>query len=197
MPSTIGHAVSGVVVAWTADLISGGHTGPPPQRDSWYRRTGDGLAITCAVIAAVPDVDLLFHAHRTYTHSIGAVAITAAIAAVAAAVRGLPVMRITSVCAAAYASHLLLDWLAADYRPPYGLQLFWPFSNAWLMSGWDLFRQTERRRFFSPTSIWINVKAVGQELLILLPIAAIVWSVRVKALARLSTQVPRGDHAAQ
>ena len=82
-------------------------------------------------------------------------------------------------------------------QPPYGLQALWPFSSAWLISGWDLFRQTERRRMLSAASMRINLAAVAQELAILVPVVTVVWLVRVKALARLATELSRGDHPPQ
>jgi membrane-bound metal-dependent hydrolase YbcI (DUF457 family) len=35
----------------------------------------------------------------------------------------------------AWTSHVLMDWLDADANPPYGIQLFWPFSDRWYFSG--------------------------------------------------------------
>jgi len=100
-------------------------------------------------------------------------------------------------CAAAYATHLLLDWLSADTLPPYGLQLWWPFSGGWFISGWDLFRQTERRHFLSAASIAKNLLAILQEVAILAPPLVALWLVRVKALARLPSEVARRNHAAK
>src|SRR5262249_55012377 len=145
MPSSVGHALAGVAAAWTADLIPGHRVWrPAAQTASWYRRAGGGLTLACLILAAAPDADLLIHPHRTYTHSGGGVAIVGVLAAgVAALRRDKPVVRIALTCAAAYATHLVLDWLSADSLPPYGLQMWWPFSDAWAISGWDLFVQTE------------------------------------------------------
>ena len=60
-----------------------------------------------------------------------------------------PIARVAAMCAAAYGSHLLLDWLGADRYPPLGLQMLWPISKAWYISGVDLFRQTARQRIFT------------------------------------------------
>src|ERR1700720_1561223 len=68
MPSPIGHALSGVAVAWIADLMPGRPTGR-----SGYPAISR-LSLACASLAALPDVDLLLPiAHRTVTHSLGAV----------------------------------------------------------------------------------------------------------------------------
>jgi membrane-bound metal-dependent hydrolase YbcI (DUF457 family) len=151
----------------------------------------------CVVLAAVPDADLLFHIHRTFSHSIGAVIVVAVLAGAIAAVSNRPVVRVASMCAAAYGTHLVLDWLAVDLLPPYGIQALWPFSDAWYMSHWIVFRQTERADFFSAPTLRLNGLAVAQELAILGPIVAAIWLVRVKALARLAAQMSRGDHPAE
>jgi len=198
MPSSVGHALAGAAAAWTADLVPGDRawrTAPPTA--SWYRRAGDGLTLACAVLAAIPDADLLFHFHRTFSHSVGAVMIAGVAAAAWAVRRRAPVLRVALMCAAAYGTHIVLDWLAADTLPPYGLQALWPFSSGWFISGWDLFPQTERRRFLSAATMWVNTKAMAQELAILVPVVWLIWLVRVKALARLAAQVSRGNHPPQ
>jgi hypothetical protein len=168
---------------WGADLID--------RRPSSYR-----LAATCAVVATLPDLDLLVpHSHRSATHSLTAVLLTLIIAA---AVTGkVTRWRVGLICAAAYATHLLLDWLAADYFSPAGIQLFWPVSHRSFISGWDLFDQTERRHVFAPETMHQNVRAVTKELAFLAPIALGLWLIRVKTLARFPSELPRRDHSTQ
>jgi len=157
------------------------------------------LAVVCAALAAAPDLDLLLSgAHRMFTHSIVAVvAVTIVAAGVTGLVTGRIRWRVAAVCGAAYASHLLLDWLTSDASAPYGLQLFWPFSDRWDISPVSVFRGLERRRIFSAASMRQNVLAVGQEIVILVPVAFAAWSVRVKALARLAAKMSGSHHAAQ
>jgi len=199
MPSSVGHALAGVAAAWTADLVPGNRAWRTAAQDaSWYRRAGGGLTLACLILPTLPDADLLFHTHRTYTHSVGAVAVVGlAAAAVAAAFRRQGVLRVALTCAAAYSTHLALDWLSVDTLPPYGLQAWWPFSNAWVISGWDVFAQTERRHFLSAATIWINAQAVVWEIAILAPLVLAVWLVRVKALARFAAQVSGRHHPAE
>jgi membrane-bound metal-dependent hydrolase YbcI (DUF457 family) len=155
------------------------------------------LTLICAAVAAAPDLDLLLRTHRTYTHSIGATLCVGLFAAAMAAYAQLPVARVALVCATAHASHILLDWLAADRTLPYGIEALWPLSQQFYISGLDLFRQTERRHFFTGAAIRANTLAVAQELLILGPLAWAVWLVRIKALAGLATEVSSRDHATQ
>jgi len=198
MPSPIGHALAGITAAWTADLVPGDRawrTGPASA--SWYKRAGNGLTLACGVLGAAPDLDLLFDAHRTVTHSVAAVAFVALVAAAMAARADRPVTRVAAMCAAAYATHLLLDWLGMDTYPPRGIQALWPFSHNWHISDTDLFRETARQRVFSAPSIIKNLQAIVQELAILGPVAVAVWLVRVKALSGLSSDVTRRDQSAQ
>jgi membrane-bound metal-dependent hydrolase YbcI (DUF457 family) len=198
MPSSVGHALAGAAAAWCADLVPGDRAWrTAPATASWYRRAGNGLTLICAGLAASPDLDLLFGSHRTYTHSIGATLVVGVIAAIVAVRMRRPPGRVALMCAGAYATHLVLDWMAVDTLPPYGLQAFWPISDRWVISGWDVFRQTERWHFFSVATIWTNFKAVVQEVAILGPCVLVVWLVRVKTLARLAAEMSCGNHPAQ
>lgn len=71
------------------------------------------------------------------------------------------------LCAAAHASHLLLDWLGGDRSQPAGIQLLWPWSDRWFISGWDIFPQVERRRILSAASVAVNLNALVWELLLM------------------------------
>ena len=136
MPSPVGHALAGVAVAWASDLAPGRRawrtTNP---KASLFARAGGKLTLACGALAAAPDLDLFFPIrHRAVTHSLGAVIV---IFIVAAAVTGWvtrtrmsspalpgpgleperpapPIWRIGLMCAAAYGSHLFLDWLSVD-----------------------------------------------------------------------------------
>ena len=191
MPSPIGHALSGVAVAWTASLAE--------PRDPAGRTVSDRWLPVYVVLAAAPDLDLLVHgAHRTATHSVTAMLL---VTIVAAAVTGQvtrlrasrfggqaplrasrfgthPRWRVALLCGISYGSHLLLDWLAADNYPPRGIQLLWPFSGRWFISDLDLFRQTARQEFLTAPIIRQNLIAVAQECVILLPILAVIWWAR-------------------
>jgi membrane-bound metal-dependent hydrolase YbcI (DUF457 family) len=198
MPSPIGHALAGIVVAWTTDLVPGDRAWrTAPQSAPFHRKAGNGLTLLCAGLGALPDLDLAFASHRTATHSIGAVVLVALVAAALAAIVRRPIARVALMCAAAYGSHLLLDWLGADYYPPRGIQLMWPTSDTWYISGLDVFRQTARLRVFTRGPILTNIRAILQELAILGPIAVALWLVRVKALAGLASQVASRDHPPQ
>jgi len=199
MPSPVGHALAGIAVAWAADLFPGSRGWrTAPRTAAWYARAGSGLTLTCAALAVAPDLDLMIDGfHRSITHSFVSIIAVAIVAGLAAARARLPVARIAWMCAGAWATHLLLDWLAADPSPPSGIQALWPFDDRRFMSGWDLFPGTERRRIFSAPSIRMNLVALGRELAVLLPLALALWLVRVKALAGFSSELPSRDHPAE
>ena len=195
MPSPIGHALAGVAVAWTADLIPGDRAWRTvPGTGAWHQRASGDLTLACAALGVAPDLDLAFITHRTATHSIGAVFFVGLFAAALAVYARLPIARVSLMCAAAYASHLLLDWLGTDRYPPLGLQLMWPISQAWFISGLDLFRQTARFRVFARGAMTVNLYAIVQEIVILGPVVVALWLVRVKALAGLAPEMARRDH---
>jgi membrane-bound metal-dependent hydrolase YbcI (DUF457 family) len=206
MPSPIGHALAGIAVAWTTDLVPGDAAWrTAADAAPWHRRAGNGVALLCAGLGAAPDLDLVVAgAHRTFTHSIGAVIVVGLCAAALAASVRRPVARIALVCAAAYGSHLLLDWLGTDNYPPRGIQLLWPLNHEWYISGMDIFRQTARLRIFTRGPILTNFRAILQELAILLPVLAVLWYVRprpasvgVEAASGLPSEVAGGDDPTQ
>jgi membrane-bound metal-dependent hydrolase YbcI (DUF457 family) len=193
MPSPVAHALGGVAVAWLADLIPGRTRGRPETSAGDLR-----VVIACAGLAAVPDADLLLPiAHRTMSHSFVAVAAVGLFMIIAAAVTGKVTARIAITCTAAYASHLLLDWLQHDPTAPHGVQLLWPFSSTWFVSGWQVFPPVDRRHFFEWQTMKQNAVAMVQELVILAPPLAGLWLVRVKTAARFAAEMSRGDHPSQ
>jgi membrane-bound metal-dependent hydrolase YbcI (DUF457 family) len=182
MPSPIGHALSGVAVAWTASLAE--------PRDPTGQTVSDRLVPVCAVLAAAPDLDLLVHgAHRTATHSVTAMLLVTIVAAAvtgqvtrlrASRFGGQARWRVALVCGLSYGSHLLLDWLGVDNYPPRGIQLLWPFSDRWFISDLDIFRQTARQEFLTAPIIRQNLLAVAQEIGILLPVLALIYWARLR-----------------
>jgi membrane-bound metal-dependent hydrolase YbcI (DUF457 family) len=175
MPSPIGHALAGMAIAWGAEAYAGA-TGAKPTSARLVSR----LTFACAGLAVVPDLDLLYiPIHRTATHSVTAAVLTTIItAAVTGWVTGRIRWPIAIACGAAYASHILLDWLGADASRPHGIQALWPFSDRWFISPWTIFPGTERRAPFSARSIWINVKAALGEIGIMGPVAYAAWRAR-------------------
>lgn len=175
MPTPVGHALGGLATAWFFASIA-------------LERPSSRLVAACAIAAMAPDLDILVNSHRTYAHSVGAVAVAAAIAWLVLRRRPKPgSMRpalAAATIAAAYASHIVLDLLAKDTAEPQGLMALWPFSSRFFLSGLDLFMEVSRRYWKFDEFIVANFGAVEWELLVLGPIAiAASWVMRRRSSA--------------
>ena len=160
MPSPLGHALGGAAAAW----LAGGRLRQGPYAE----------AIVFGAVAMLPDLDLLVGAHSTYTHSIGAVILATGVAL--SLTRGRAPWAAVGV-AAAWASHILLDWLGSDTSPPIGVMALWPLTDGFYQSSAFLFDAISRRYWLPQEFIWGNLRAVTKEILILGPIAWIAMRV--------------------
>jgi membrane-bound metal-dependent hydrolase YbcI (DUF457 family) len=131
-------------------------------------------AALLAAAGMAPDLDLLWGRHRQETHSIGA----AALFALLAWYRRWPIspdaVRLWTAAFAAWASHPVLDALAADLTPPGGVMMFWPFSAAYFHAGWDVFDGISRR-WWTPGFLAQNARAVVREIAVLTPLVVLVF----------------------
>jgi hypothetical protein len=151
MPSPVGHALGGLAAGWLA-------TGPGKLERPVT------TAILFAALGTIPDVDVLVEGtHRLYTHSLVAVALVGLTVALSPARLGFSRARFALVCAAAYGSHLLLDWLGDDRSVPIGIRALWPFTDAYYQSSALLFPPVERR-YWLPGFWTANLRAIGWEL---------------------------------
>jgi hypothetical protein len=163
MPSPVGHALGGISAAWL--LV------PREAR----RRDPLRAAVIVAALGVAPDLDLVAHAHRGPTHSIGAAILVGLV--VFAIVGNL---RWSVAAAAAWGSHVLLDWLGTDTRPPFGLMALWPWSQRYFESPLHLFPAVSRRYWLG--EFWIdNHEAHAVEVCVLAPIAWIVITLSRRA----------------
>jgi membrane-bound metal-dependent hydrolase YbcI (DUF457 family) len=179
MPSPIGHALGGAAVAFALSR--------PARAVAAQRLNTWKLPLACAVLAAIPDADLLLPIpHRSVTHSVTAVALISIIAIIVTGwVTGQVSKRVIVACAAAYASHLLLDWLSVDTNFPRGIQVLWPFDDRWFISDLNLFPRVERRQPFSPETVAGNLWAAVVEVLIMGPVVWLAsWTGRRGRVAR-------------
>ena len=159
MPSPVGHALGAVAIGWR--IV------PRPQ---WR------AAAILALVAIAPDFDLLIHDHRGMSHSLG-VAVLAGLVAWVISRRPRWALAVTL----AWASHVALDWLSNDTRPPIGVMALWPLSRDYYKASIEIFPAVSRH--YWEARFWIyNAKALIVEVLILGPLAAIAtggWRRRV------------------
>jgi inner membrane protein len=132
-------------------------------------------SVVCfGTLGTLADIDFLFGRHSHHTHSIGAVA--AVFLAVLALV-GRRRWPAALACAAAYASHLLFDWLGNDTSAPIGILALWPFSEQFFQSRLFLFDAISRRYWLA--GFWAhNVRAIAWELTVLVPVVLLVGWLR-------------------
>src|SRR5438105_1806567 len=134
MPTPIGHALGGLATGWFSP----------------YRKSRVAVA-ACVIAAVAPDLDILVHTHRMYTHSVGAVIVVGTLAWGVARLtprrrssRAWRPLSFSLTIAAAYGTHILLDWLGKDTAPPFGLMAMWPFSSRFYISGANVFMEISR-----------------------------------------------------
>jgi hypothetical protein len=126
--------------------------------------------------AVLPDIDFLWGRHNMETHSLGA-AVLAGLA-VLAWTRGRDV-RLAVLVVAAWASHVLFDWLGSDTTPPIGVMALWPFSADYYFAYAYWFEAISRRTQLP--NFWShNLWAVATELALLGPLTLLAawWRAR-------------------
>jgi membrane-bound metal-dependent hydrolase YbcI (DUF457 family) len=150
MPSPIGHALGGIAAGWPAT------------------RQNLRAALLLAVVAIAPDLDLLIGRHREISHSLGAACAAGAIAWIASRQP-----RWALAVALAWTSHVFLDWLSNDTRPPIGVMALWPVTSAYYKAPIEIFPPVSRR--YWEHRFWMyNLRAVVVEIAVLAPLTALV-----------------------
>ena len=195
MPTPLGHSLAGIAVAIA------GQRGRPPRHPR--RFLASPTTLICVALATFPDVDLLVPGlHRTVTHSVTATIVVTIVAAAMTArattrrsgTRG-ALSRIewsaVVVYAAAYGSHILLDWLGRDPSKLPGIQALWPFSDRRFISGWDIFPDEERRHIFTVPAMVRNLNVIAWELGILGPVVIALWWLRQTPSRTTEVAAPR------
>ncbi len=168
MPTPIAHALGGVTAGCLV-RISAALSRPDRALDAPLLRIEERRAIAAlALLAMLPDADLLLGMHRSVTHSAGAVLIAGAVGwASAREGRWLT----AAAVAAAYGSHVLLDWLGTDPGPPHGIMAWWPWTDEFYMADQPLFMRICREYWLA--ACWRNnILALGRELVVLVPVTS-------------------------
>jgi membrane-bound metal-dependent hydrolase YbcI (DUF457 family) len=170
MPSPVGHTLAGLI---TYSFF------PKEQLDRQAN-----LRVLAAVFCAanLPDIDTVFgllpdsipgadsFAHRGPLHSLGAAVFFTLAVYLFTRVRHVKSpARWAALLGCAYASHIFLDYLNADFGPPLGVPMFWPLTHAYYISPVTIFLNIEWKH----PSMWISMHhliAVGIEIAILAPV---------------------------
>jgi membrane-bound metal-dependent hydrolase YbcI (DUF457 family) len=126
------------------------------------------------MLAMLPDIDLVYQPmHRTGMHSVGAaIGVLIVAAGVTRWVTGRIDSRVSLLCATAYSTHILLDWLGTDPFGPSGIQALWPFSR-------------ERRHLLSWATFFTNARAAAFEIIVIGSLALMIrWIGAARTRAR-------------
>jgi membrane-bound metal-dependent hydrolase YbcI (DUF457 family) len=164
------------------------------------------LLAGAVVLANAPDLDfvpgLLLGRpdafHRGVTHTLGAaVLVTLATWAIARWRRAERPGWWAAFAAAAYGSHLLVDWVTVDAVPPVGIQMLWPLSASWLHAPFNLLgeviidrsgRAAFVRSLLTPTALLAWAHEVGMAVVA-------VASVHVVRAIRAALAAPVADES--
>ncbi len=170
MPTPVGHVIGGLAVYLTSRdrLIQ------PIQKDLPF-------VAVCAGVSLLPDLDFAIGPfagksyHHYFTHSLGFTALFGLAAyIVSRTLRKTRPLRDAAVLTVVYLSHILLDMVGRDTTPPFGVQLFWPFSEVFYILPVSLFDEVWRGTLGKLFGLH-NWLAVARELLVLGPIVVFLW----------------------
>jgi len=161
MASPVGHSIAGMI-GWIA---SGDFRQPKASRLLlWYLTAANAADLDLVPGLLLGDTRLF---HHGITHSVGAMATLGLMLLLACRwVRHVSILALTAV----YGSHLLIDWLTADFVPPIGATFLWPFSSDDYHFPFSIFLNIERRNLWQWPTLVHNLAAVLWECVLLLPI---------------------------
>jgi membrane-bound metal-dependent hydrolase YbcI (DUF457 family) len=183
MPSPLGHALSGLAVAWSVEALTFDRTDVPRSQSSiaqWKE-----IALVAALIAILPDVDLFLGQHRGWTHSVGGALLAGAFGALYARRRALPLAPTATALALACAAHAVLDWLGTDGSMPRGVMALWPFDHRYHVSPIAILPRVERRYWLGWEFVRAGIVAVVLEGIVFGGLAYAAWKWRAARLPRL------------
>ena len=139
---------------------------------------------TCVAFAIAPDLDFLPGIaagqpalyHQGTSHSLF-VALGLSFALALLFWRG-ALLPAWALLFAAYTSHLVFDFFGPDARPPIGIPLFWPLSDATFLFPKALLpgiehassTSTATHQWLESVLSWVNVRAIAIELVVAAPL---------------------------
>ena len=164
MCTPVGHAVLGSALCVRMNAFESMH---------WTWRL-----LIIIVMANLPDIDFVFGAvqgnpnayHHLWTHSLMFVLlIGGGLGWTFSRMIHSEMNRMVPLFILLILSHIVLDFLAVDRSPPYGMPIFWPFSKESFLSPITPFRDVIRAsntraflpRLFSLHNLWTVLKELG------------------------------------
>lgn len=176
MPTPVGHMLSGTLVVAAR------------RRKGSFLNKETMLIMLCVLL---PDIDFVFgfmsgnpnQYHHQFTHSFSFALMAGAVIAFLSTLSFRKFARLTALYGFAVSLHILLDLLAVDKCAPYGAQIFWPFSDAYVIAPVQIFsdvtRSSQSGTFIKSLSSLHNARTVLIELLVLVPVLVLIkWKRR-------------------
>lgn len=144
-----------------------------------------------AAATIAPDLDFLpglavgeiNRFHHGASHSLGAAALFGVLAALAAGWSRAPRLRVGITAAGLYASHIVLDLITVDTRPPVGQPIFWPVSSRYFALANPVLHGIRHNAegglggFVRDVVSLHNLNAATREVLLVAPVVLLVWFV--------------------
>jgi membrane-bound metal-dependent hydrolase YbcI (DUF457 family) len=178
MPTPVAHALAGTAVYLSVSS----------SRYTLRGRCGEDLwlFVTAVVAACFADLDFGLNFltgknyHHYFTHSLAfSTLFTVAAYFFAKLAKRESPARDAWILGAAYLTHILLDLFSKDTSPPHGMELFWPFSQMFVIAPVTLFDDIWRGTLAKLLGLH-NWLAVTREALIVGPLVLIAWWRRAK-----------------
>lgn len=168
MPTPVAHALAGTAVYLAASGAG--------------RRRKDLMLFAAAVVAACfADLDFGLNFltgenyHHYFTHSIAFASLfTIGVYFFSRLRKRVAPARDAWILGLAYLTHIFLDMFSKDTSPPYGLELGWPFSDAFTIAPFTVFDDIWRGSLEQLLSLH-NWLAVGREVLIVGPVVLVFY----------------------
>ena len=182
MPSPVGHGMIGLSIG----LLYAWPRGARIQRMTETLKQQRVPLFLAVLLANLPDVDYvpgiltgdLNAYHHQYTHTLGWVLlVTGGVWLIWRAWRPETGMREAVFVFACLMSHLVADWFTDDGAYPFGIMLWWPFSADYTIAPQHLFPRPIKEDW-AEVFTWHNVRVMGIEFLITLPLIPLVLMVK-------------------
>lgn len=124
--------------------------------------------------------------HHTYTHTIGFAIICAGIVYL---LKRKDKLKLAAIVFLLVMTHLVIDYFTIDSRYPYGVMLWWPFSNQFFHASHPIFLPLKKGTIGSLIS-WLNLRTAASEIITFGPILALLFLLRLlQAKRQISSQL--------
>lgn len=173
MPTPVGHLLAGEIVRHSSRIV--------------ITRRHRFMGVAVLFFSLLPDIDFLFglptgdinRYHHLFTHSLLFVILAGTAGGLLLGSSPKERFLFSALFALVGTSHLLLDCLAVDRRPPLGCPLLWPVWNHFFISPILLFsdvsRPSEPSRFLVGLFNIHNLRTVLLEIALLAPPCLAIW----------------------